>query len=95
MQPDAEERLLPGLSGAARREQRVLCYSLISLICRERARQEGLTEAAQVAVRRAGSNLFGLWPDHFCGNSWAESKTKVGWASPEGGTPALVQRNAW
>lgn len=36
---------------------------------------------------RAGSNLLGLWPLHFCGNSWAESKTEVGWASPDLGPP--------
>lgn len=58
--------------------------------------QEGLAEG-QAAVGRAESNLLGLWPVHFCGNSWAESKAGVGWASPElrvtaeAGTPAQSQ----
>lgn len=77
-----------------------LCLCVLSAMCLalqlsavRRQRQDGLTEA-QVTVGRAGSNLLGLWPVHFCGNSWAESKTEVGWASPElwaivrAGTPA-------
>lgn len=77
-------------------ERRGSCTTHLFAVRRQR--QEGLTEA-QVTVGRAGSNLLGLWPVHFCGNSWAESKTEVGWASPElratvgAGTPALFQKN--